>query len=230
MEITLNAYLQRSKDILSFDKNKKKKYDKYKSEYKNMISFLELTLKNVKNNFDSFCSSSSFSTSLPNTEEPEHKESIIKFNNETKQYYCDIDGVKLRGTIGNIYDKRILRNDRMKAHHVISCKYKNLCRNILRQEYCKFYHDPNDVLELKNAKVISEEYYNDIIKYTRNFSNTSWIFTSEPNEYMRSFGSGASLENDLKILELRGTKAEELDNFKAQVMHDLLVLKKIERP
>ncbi len=211
MDITLNKYIERSNDIVKFEKNKK-----YIREYKHMISCLEKTLAIIKKDYLEYSGSAA--------------EEVIKYNETTNQYYCDIDGVVLRGNIGNIYDKNILRNDRIKAHQVIECRDGNKCININKSQYCKFYHDPEDLLILKQAGVISYDFYRDIINRPRNFANTSWIYTTFDNDAaknMRRFGSGATLEHDLKISKTRGTLDKELNNFKSQVIHDILILKKI---
>lgn len=221
MDNTLNSYISRSEEILHCDlHNNEKKFKKYDNEYKTMISFLESTVKKIKDDRANFWDT--------NNKKLDYTSKIINLDEETNQYYCDIDGLKLRGNIGHIYDRKILQNDRIKAHQVVPCNKKNLCKNILQQSYCKFYHDPADLLILKENHVITSEYYQTAIKYTRNFSNTSWIFSPDPNKYMRSFGSLSTLDNDLKLLELRDSKEDEIKNYKAQVMHDILILKKIE--
>lgn len=261
MDKPLDLYIQRAEEILKFDISKKKKYDKYENEYKNMISFLEFTLIEVKNKYKEF-SEQSVAKGYNKIEESKDSDkgsdkdcdkdgdkigrvedndnvndiyccdnSSIKYNEETNQYLCTIDNIELRGNLGNIYDRNILRNDKIQAHQVLPCHNGNKCYNILRQKYCKFYHDPNDLLLLKEVGVISENFYRETIQYTRNFASTSWLYSPflSNNKYnMRSFGSKNTLEHDIRMTFLRKTGKDELKNFKAQVMHDILVLKKIE--
>ncbi len=222
MDVTLNLYKSRSEEILNASQADEKKIINYDVEYKNMIMFLECTIKKIKNDRAKF-----LELRRQNYSHDEYK--IIQYDKETNQYFCDIDGIKLRGNIGQIYDRKILQNDKIKAHQVVPCNKKNACENILQQSYCKFYHDPVDLLVLKNAGIISEEFYKKTILLTRNFSTTSWLYSSKPNKYMRSFGSISNLENDLKLATFRKTKKDDIENFKAQIMHDILILRNIEK-
>ncbi len=218
MDVELNLYISRSEEISDQRCVNDTKWDQYDGELEMMILFLEHTINIVRSNRDKFRSAHG---------KPCADSALIKYNEETNQYNCNIDGIKLRGNLGNIYDRKILQNDRIKAHQVVPCKWGNTCKNVLTQTYCKFYHDPEDLLILKNAKIISEEYYADTIKLIRNFSSTSWLYSSRPNEYMRSFGSFSTLNHDIEMMELRHSKEAEISNLKAQVMHDILLLRVI---
>lgn len=220
METSLNSYINRSEEILRLSKGNTKKIDKFKNEFEILLSFLESATEKVKANYNAFLSNNDI-------KRPDSK--IINYNEETNQYHCNIDGLILRGAAGNIYDRNFIRNSRIHAHQVIHCKDGNLCKYVLTQTYCKFYHDPEDLLILQKAGIISPEYYKQTIKYTRNFSNSSWVFTSNNNKYMRQFGSLASLELDLKRLELKGEKEDAIKNYKEQVIHDLLILQIIDK-
>jgi len=229
MNKTLNDYIQRSNEILNFDLSKNKKKDKYDNEYKNMISFIKSCLNNVQKNYEVFLDKSHMldikqetNTIHLNQEKCIH----VKYDDETNQYCCSIDGIELRGNIGNIYDRNILKNDKIKAHQVSICKMGNKCHKILKEKYCKFYHDPADLLILKNIGTISEKYYENIKKKNRNFSNTSWIYTTFGNHHnMRSFGSKSTLKNDIDNLKIRNTLEIEIKNFEQQLMHDILICK-----
>lgn len=220
MDSKLSDYIFRSEEILNLRSSDDAKFSKYDKELETMILFLEHAVKTVRNNRAKFYASCGKDFRAAST--------FIQYNKETNQYVCNIDGIKLRGNLGNIYDKKILQNDRIKAHQVIPCNKGNSCKNILLQTYCKFYHDPEDLLILKNAQIISKEYYEETIQLTRNFSSTSWMYSSVPNERMRSIGSLSTLDNDLKLMALRKTKDAEIANLKAQFMHDLLLLHAIE--
>jgi hypothetical protein len=155
----------------------------------------------------------------------------LKWIPELNQYEIKIDNLVLRGNLANIYDKNMINNDNICAHQVIPCKNKNNCYNILSHQYCKYYHNPMDLIKLKNSLVITQEFYNQTIKYTRNFASTSWLYSpikNKKNTYMRSIGSKTTLDDDINIMKLKDAK-EEIENMKQQVMHDLLVLLKIEK-
>lgn len=155
-------------------------------------------------------------------------ESNIKYLPEYNQYYIKIDDIEIRGNIGTIYDKKILQNDKILAHQVVKCIHKNNCTNILQETYCKFYHDPQDLEKLKNNKIISDKFYQTTIKYTRNFANTSWMYDSSTNNnYMRKIGSSHSLNYDINKLKINKQYFSQIEDLKQQIMHDLLVLKKL---
>ena len=148
---------------------------------------------------------------------------------ELNQYSIKLNNLTLRGNFSNIYSKKMLQNERIKAHQVTICMQKNNCCNILSKKYCKFWHDPLDLLELKNNGLISEEFYQETIQYTRNFSNTAWIYSntlyrSDLNRNMRSIGSKSSLINDIALCKISPEYKIDIENMKHQVMHDLLVL------
>lgn len=187
-----------------------------------MISFMEEALRELNKNYKLFKS-----IEYDQNDTDRDSDQVIKYSKTTNQYYCNIDGIELRGNIGKIFNTRILRNTEIKAHQVVRCCYGNECKKVLQQQYCKFYHDPSDLLYLLESGIISLDYYNATKKLTRNFASTSWLYAQEPTEYMRSFGSVSTLNHDLNMLDIRNSRERELDTFKSQVMHDILVLKYI---
>ncbi len=219
MNCTLKEYVERSKEILSSkndtQKNKKIPDELNVQEYETMISFLEHAIDEVKKNYGVFMSEYEDSASR----------GFIKYDEEINQYYCNLGDIELRGNMGNIYEKNLLNSYDGIPHQIIECKYHNECPRILKQKYCKFYHDPKDLLILKGAGIISKDFYEKTIKYTRNFINTSWMYSSTyKGNNMRSFGSRVSLNHDILMLDLKKEKNSEIENFKAQIMHDILVL------
>jgi hypothetical protein len=146
------------------------------------------------------------------------------------QYYIKINNLILRGNLANIYDKKILLNDKIHAYQVKICSKKNDCLNILTNVYCKYYHDPLELLELKNKGKITNEFYLQTIQYTRNFSNTAWIYSNSLKPYiknnMRCIGSKSSLNNDISMMKIV-PNYECIDDMKQQVMHDILILLKL---
>lgn len=218
-------YIKRADELASSDLEQSDK----KKEFILMIEEIESTLKHVKGKFGA-CNFTEDTTqslpSLPIGKLPVPKYNNIVFNNEINQYELTIGNLKLRGNIGNIYDKRLLLNDRIKVHQVIACKNGNNCRNILQGEYCKFWHDPVDLLILRDSNKITDEFYNKCIKLVRNFTNTSWIYNTghTTNKHTRLIGSKSSLENDMKLVQISRDYQYCVENMKAQVMHDILVL------
>lgn len=145
--------------------------------------------------------------------------------NSTKQYAINLGGMILRGNIGKIYNKNIiLKNNNLS--NIIYCNKGKNCPNILKEQYCKFYHDPLELLELKNNCEISEKFYCQQIA-PKNFTNTSWIYTDYPeksnNLYMRTFGSGDTLAHYIKLAKLTGDPINK-SNYSDQTIHDILVL------
>lgn len=217
MDNTLNNYIDRANEIISL-KNKNRwhlecKKQKYQNEFMTMIKNLEDVLKVVKEKYGKF-----------NTVVGKTDTNIVTFQQELNRYKIEINNLTLYGNIGNIYDKKIILNDKIPVNQVQPCFKKNECRNILGMHYCKFWHDPADLLELKNNHIITDEYYERTIKYIRNFANTSWIYSSTFNKNVRCIGSKYSLENDVKLIKLSEDYKLQVENMKAQVAHDLLVL------
>lgn len=200
MDVTLNNYVRRAQFL------HKESSQEAEDELKVMISFLESALQAVKGTTE---------------------KNMIKYDEISNMYHCDIDNISLKGNIGKIYDRKLLTNAKIKAHQVVECKMRNNCPNILHQKYCKFYHYPHDLWELVGECKISVEFYKETIKYTRNFVNTSWIHSFKCRPYMRNIDP-ENIELSIRELELMGIKQREINSYKAQVMHDILVLRKIE--
>ena len=78
---------------------------------------------------------------------------------QTNQFAININGVILRGTVGNIYDKSHIQSRKI-INQVVICNKNNLCPTVLNNEICKFYHDPEDLLKLVNLNKISIELFN----------------------------------------------------------------------
>lgn len=110
-----------------------------------------------------------------------------------------IGGVLCCGDIGEIYTKHTKRET---IEHVRECKYKNLCK----KSYCK-YHHPRE---------------------KQNFITSQWLYTERgldsKNEMLRHTGRRSTLRED--IAHLRGNS--EYECRKAQLIHDILVLRAIE--
>ncbi len=250
MNRTLQDYIIRSDEILkniSDDKISKKTL--LDNEFTDMISFMENALDKIRSNYKKFKQINEKNDTNNNiqnnlitkevnvlklTDFIDKKDELytkINWIPEINQYYLKINNLVLRGNIGNIYDKKILQNDKINAHQVVICKYGNFCQDILRERYCKFYHDPLELYDLKVCGKISEGYYQKHIqKYVRNFSNTSWLYSSNKppfvSENIRNIGSKSTLEHDLSIIKHSSYKYKRyiIENMKHQVIHDILIL------
>jgi hypothetical protein len=140
------------------------------------------------------------------------------------QFASHINGVILRGNIGNIYVRNV-RNGKF-GPHVKNCKHVNVCNYLLSGKRCKFYHDPNDVLRLFETGKISQETLNLYKNTHKNFTNISWLYTDDVekknNKMMRFVGSRNTLQNELQV-NYR-SDSEWVANYQSQVFHDFLVL------
>lgn len=233
MDNSLNDYIIRANEIINnFDKSLKKQQKI--NEFKHMIFNVENVLIFIKNQFkkiaididDEIIENPKFIKNVKLT--PLNSlNTINKVNlgwvNEINQYTLKINNLVLRGNIGNIYDSKILLNNRIQAHQVVICSKGNNCSNILSNQYCKFFHDPLDLLELKNNKIISDQFYQKCIKLTRNFSSTSWIYSPNSKNNMRTIGSKSTIDYDIACIKTSNTY-NHIENMKQQVMHDLLIL------
>jgi hypothetical protein len=238
MDTSLNNYINRTIEIVEKTNNlsnKERKRDQ--NEMKQMILCIETTLLQIKSKYKKYVSTAF-------TKEIEKKEPTLllkTINNtslyvnqlnrvnlnwiqEINQYSLKINNLVLFGNIGNIYDKKILLNDKIQAHQVVECMHKNACKNILSEKYCKYFHNPLDLLKLKNEKLISNEFYETTCKFVRCFSNVSWVYSSDYSPNTRCIGSKCSLLNDIQIASVSQNYKINIENMKQQVMHDLLIL------
>jgi hypothetical protein len=156
---------------------------------------------------------------------------------DIEQYAFKINGVIFRGNIGNIYNKndivkstQLTKNDNKKITQMTICKYKNKCRTVLNGGLCEFYHDPIELMDLVEEKLLTYKVYKMYLKMHRNFSNTSWIHTTTPqhkhNVSFRHFGSRDILKHELDLIKFEPSQADVMgiDNFRQQCMHDILVI------
>lgn len=230
MDNTLSSYLKRADEILKLQIKKKEDIKKYHDEFNALFLNFKYVITEMKNKYKLYEEKHNIKTKQKN------EVGCIKFDEKYNQYNLSIIGldekkIVLSGNMGNIYDKKILRNDKIHAHQVVICKNGNDCRNIRQGKYCKFYHDPRELEELLNNDIITEEFYNEVKNKSRNFSNTAWITMTDNiknnrfDNHMRIFGSKSSLENDIRILKVlhKDTLKRHLKNMEHQIMHDILV-------
>ena len=145
-----------------------------------------------------------------------------------KQYGINIGGMILRGNIGNIYNANITKQ-MTDIYDLIYCKNENLCEKILSGCVCKYYHDPQQLLELNQRGLINDTIYRNQLR-PKNFINTSWIYTDYPekksNINMRHFGSRDTLKHFIQLTKIENTSRTKsyIRNYKDQCAHDILVL------
>ena len=240
MDISLSQYINRSNDIVASSDPLHRTSNE--NELKHMISILQNTLKKVKENYEKFII---LAASPVLADDPKPIVSFIRnvklisdytlvpnninlcYTPELNKYSLKINNMTISGNLGNVYNNKILKRGRVQTHQVSICEYRNNCNNILSKQYCKFYHDPADLIVLRNSKIISEAFYKETIKYTRNFSNTSWLYIDNDNpnqnKNMRCIGSKNTITNDILLCKVSNFKLQ-IENMKMQVMHDILVL------
>lgn len=209
MDTTLNTYIKRA-DIIS-DSSSNSIRDA--NELLHMIGYLENTLEYIKEKYRS-----KTNKTLPDS---------IVYNADINQYEISIDHLKLRGNIGRIYDKKMLLDNNMRAHQLVKCNAGNSCKNILSQTYCKFWHDPLDLIKLRDNNKISDSFYHECIKYVRNFMNTSYLYTTD-NKNGRLIGN-LTPDDSVSIKYLKRYR-DNLDNMKSQVARDILFLLELTKP
>ena len=136
----------------------------------------------------------------------------IYWVNSLKQFAISINGTLLWGNIGNIYEK----NTTSRMYNVKECKNYERCAT--KKKRCKYYHDP---IKLKEMGI-------EIKDPVRNFTNSSWLFTTAPknikNMNLRHIGNRNTLSNDLYLMKFDKNYQQEVNTRYNQTMHDLLVL------
>lgn len=124
-----------------------------------------------------------------------------------KQYAININGIIIKGSLGNIVEYKTL--------HSARCEYSVNCKSFKNNTECPYYHDPEDYLKL--GKEVPET--------TRNFTVGSWMYSKNrrPKKYFtRHVGSLDTLDFDIKQLK-RIPFREEISTRESQLIHDLLI-------
>lgn len=131
----------------------------------------------------------------------------IYYIKEFKQYAMNINGVVIRGNIGNIVEYQ--------SEHSTYCDYGIYCKSLKNNKTCNYYHDPTDYIDLKIP----------VPNIKKNFTVGSWLYsqTKTPRtHYTRHIGSYDKLAHDLNTIKKTQFR-EELQNRECQLMHDLLI-------
>jgi hypothetical protein len=209
MEYLHNTYIKISQD---YTKLKKMRYNTVKNNQTTIINSCDII--NVQE-----------LVTIPPTK--------ISWSPEINQYVIRIGKLVLRGNIGNIYNKHMINNPNINISQIVKCKQGINCKTIKASDcsnLCKFYHDPLELYIMLEAEEITQDFYKAQAFQSRNFSNTSWLYTNSPrkhdNKMMRKVGSLSTLQSDINMLKLiyNDEIADELETYKQQVIHDILVL------
>lgn len=125
--------------------------------------------------------------------------------NDINQFAIKINGVVIRGNIGNIYDG----SKHISGRRIRHCN-NMLCKTGENKKKCMFYHDP---LIFKDK--------NDI----KNHLSSSWFYTNnsknKKNACMRHVGNRNTLKNDINIVKY---DVYEVLKYMDQTIHDILVI------
>jgi hypothetical protein len=131
----------------------------------------------------------------------------LYYNKELKQFCINVNGVIIKGNLGNILS--------YKNEKTVRCDYGSECKSLIKSIACKYYHEPEDYKKL-NMNIPDE---------TRNFTVGSFIYTNNRSiktYYARHVGNASTMEHDISMLKKVSYK-EEIFNREGQLMHDLLV-------
>lgn len=143
-----------------------------------------------------------------------------------KQYAVNLGGMVLRGNIGNIYNASMVSKNK-NLSGLIYCKNGNSCDKILSGRPCKYYHDPLELQKLKTTGLVDQI---GAQSNSRNFINTSWMYTEYPeklsNANMRHFGSRECLKQYIQLAKIEDNPriTTYCKNYADQCMHDILVM------
>lgn len=133
--------------------------------------------------------------------------SNLYYVKELKQYAININGIIIKGNLGNIVNYKDKFTNR--------CEYGTECRSFKKHVSCPYYHDPEDYI--KNGKEVPD--------IERNFTAGSWMYskTKTPKTYFcRHLGSKNRLIYDLQTIK-KVQYREEISNREGQLIHDLLI-------
>jgi len=131
----------------------------------------------------------------------------IYYIKSLKQYAINIFGIIIKGNLANIVKYQTKNSAR--------CDYGIYCKSLIKNKECKYYHDPEDYVQLQI----------EVPEVTRNYTIGSWIYSSNRNPknyYMRHVGSKNTLIYDLEMLKTIQYR-EEIANREGQLIHDLLI-------
>lgn len=133
--------------------------------------------------------------------------SQLYYVTDIKQFAINVNGVNIRGSLGNIVQYQTENSAR--------CEYGTECKSFAKDTECPYYHDPEDFI--KHKKPVPDK--------VRNFTVGSWLYSQNKNPrtyFTRHIGSRDSLQHDLDTLK-KVQYIEEIANREGQLIHDLLI-------
>jgi hypothetical protein len=140
------------------------------------------------------------------------------------QFAIHVNGVVLRGNIGNIYSNHSKNSEY--GTNIKRCKHQNKCTFLLSGKKCRYYHEINDVYNLFLQKKISKNVYDVYLSMFRNYTNISWLYTNDvfkkQNKMMRFVGSRNTLKCDLDASKYRSKEWSSV--YQGQMFHDFLIV------
>ena len=131
----------------------------------------------------------------------------LYYINELKQFAFNIEGIVIRGNLGNIVDYQ--------TENSAECEYGINCKSFTNGVDCPYYHDPSNFIHYKLP----------VPDKIRNFTIGSWIYSKKktPKTYFtRHIGSKDRMLYDLNTLKSVQYR-EEISNREGQLVHDLLI-------
>ena len=149
--------------------------------------------------------------------------SPIYWVKSTNQFAIHVNGVIMRGNIGNVFDFK--SDGRNLGTSIYLCKHKNKCKFLLNNQKCKFFHDPMDVKKLYESSAIDETTFEDYKHSFRNFTSISWLYVGnnyKKKKNMRFLGNRNTLMNDIFMAKFRPDSW--VDDYMDQTFHDFLVI------
>ena len=124
-----------------------------------------------------------------------------------KQYAININGIIIKGNLGNIVNYR----DKYSAR----CEYGIYCKSFKNKKECEYYHDPEDYIYHKQQ----------VPDIVRNYTAGGWLYCNKKKPstyYTRHIGSKDKISYDLAMLK-KTQYIEEVSIREGQLIHDLLI-------
>jgi hypothetical protein len=145
----------------------------------------------------------------------------IYYIKNIKQFGYNVNGLTVTGNIGEIETNKT---------NLTICKFGIECKNINNNKKCNYYHDPNNIIDLYNKKIIDEQTKENLLSNNIfNFTNGGWIYNGNvfknKTKNMRHIGGRSSINYDLEIIKNNiDLFQDEIEKRKAQSIHDIIIL------
>ncbi len=247
MNVELEQYILRSDEIVQNIELDRSTADELNVEHDAMIRLLSNVLEHLMENkkyinmqrintADTI--DDKFIKSLhPHVTTSDHIEravdGVLYWVTDISQFLIKIGATYLRGNIGNIYTKHMINDN---VVNLVKCRAGNQCKNVWAMRRCKFFHDPLELKQLLSSKAITHAFYTEQVSAPKNFINTSWLYDpygtkNKKYNHIRSIGTRSTALGDINAIKSMGAISTvfDIEDFKYQVMHDILLLLLLER-